>query len=434
MNKIIEQYKELIEKPKIAYIGKKKRIVMLLGAGFSIDQGYPKADDVANKIKAIKDGQYVFTTDGTLCVSNNSIKKETGNYYQKIFSFLLDLIALYTEKLEGNFDYEAFYDIINLPLRKIRPGYKPNFNIFSDECRKIGKKYTDELLSYEKLLLRLPVMYNQLIESVIKEEGNPNMFYGDTSTCISNYPKYTNFLYFLMKMSKSNIIDVFTLNHDLFFDSFKNIAELRDEVKSHSLISDGFDEYGSEFFGTIKYGDNYYRCRLERYTGRYNTPIRLYKLHGSFDYVLCYKTKRISNGNIAFPLKYIKTKNGMLPFSFEKSTRCKMKYEQCLTDYCESFLSGTESKTLQYADELLYAKLFRRFDKCLENTDRLIIIGYSANDDEINDHIISHFSYKNGKCDIIDYNPGDNLMNLAKQINAKIYIGKINEQIKNIEQ
>ena len=64
---------------------------------------------------------------------------------------------------------------------------------------------------------------------------------------------------------------------------------------------------------------------------------------------------------------------------------------------------------------------------------QLIIIGYSGNDKAINNYIVNSFDCHKAKCTIIDYAPGKALESFAKQIDADILTGKINEQIINIE-
>lgn len=423
----MEEFQKIDGSNNASNSGRRGRIVILLGAGFSIDQGYPTSDNVAKRLASITKNDFYFASDGTMCVGNNT--EHEDNLYQNLFLFLLELIGHYVDKVGvDSFNYEEFYDAVNLSLRDKQPEFKPSFNVLNSECRKIGEKYTSDLFTYEQLLRRLPIMFNQVIGAVIRQEGMQFPFYNDTETFINNYPDYTNFLHYIKNQSASNIIDVFTLNHDLFFDSFKNICELKDEKNSKSLISDGFDDYGSEYFGVVEKNGCSYYCRLERYTGRYPTPIRLFKLHGSLDYVLCYKAKKTIKGYIALPLKYVKAKNGICPYEFYKTTRNRMQNEYCLTDYSESFLSGTISKTLHYT-ELFYKRLFSKFDNSIENAGKFVIIGYSGKDEEINKHIIEHFNRKKTSCTIIDFSPDADLRNLADKLNAKILTGKINEQI-----
>ncbi len=432
---IIDNYRATVLGTASNSTQRKEHIVLLLGAGFSIDQGYPLAKNVGEGLLSLRKNNISFMPDGTLSYSN-TIQKDTQevcirdtDYFQKIYLFLLDLIDTYAEiKRDSYFDYEEFYDAINLSVRNRINTKGLIFNILDEKYQNLASKYTDDFLTFEQLILRTPIMYNQIIAELIKQKGNNDYYYDDVDITANCLPSYTNFISWLKKESASDIIDVFTLNHDLFFESFKKVTELKDEKNAKSLISDGYDDYGSDFFGVLEKDNTSYCCRLERFTGRHNTPIRLYKLHGSLDYVLCYKIAKCSQGLLAMPLKYIKTKRGLLPFEYYKSTRNKMKYESCLTDFSQSFLSGTISKTMHYS-ESYYRKLFDKFARCLQNTDRLVIIGYSGNDEIINKYLINHFNGKEKKCTIIDYAPEKPLNNLASKLNAQILKGKINEQI-----
>mgnify|MGYP003467862353 FL=1 len=107
-------------------------------------------------------------------------------------------------------------------------------------------------------------------------------WYDDEPFKVNFYNGYQGFLTYLSELSRKFIVNVHTLNHDLLFESFNNTGFINGE------ISDGFDEYGSEYYGKLSDNGRTYHCRLERYKGRYNTPIRLYKLHGSLDYVPFY--------------------------------------------------------------------------------------------------------------------------------------------------
>ena len=108
-------------------------------------------------------------------------------------------------------------------------------------------------------------------------------WYDDEPFKVNFYDGYNGFFTYLSELSREFIVNVHTLNHDLLFESFNNTGFINGD------ISDGFDEYGSEYYGKLTTKDRTYHCRLERYKGRYNTPIRLYKLHGSLDYVPFYR-------------------------------------------------------------------------------------------------------------------------------------------------
>lgn len=118
---------------------------------------------------------------------------------------------------------------------------------------------------------------------------------------------------YLGELSRDYVINVHTLNHDLFFESLNRTDFINGE------ISDGFDEYGSEYYGVLKVKEAHYNCRLERYTGYYNTSIRLYKLHGSLDYVLYYRSK----GATLLPDKYVKIRQNMSVSDLRRGLRSK---------------------------------------------------------------------------------------------------------------
>lgn len=151
-----------------------------------------------------------------------------------------------------------------------------------------------------------------------------------------------------------------TLNHDLLFERFK---------KTHVLskkISDGFEETGSPYYGTYFLPDNTdtYNVRLERYTGNYNKPIRLYKLHGSLNYY-AYPT-RISTSQYALD-SYIKLRAKVDSFKLKKEVEnndgVKIYEETPPAYYHPDFLTGTTSKIFRYDEPLLYKSYSSVFKK-----------------------------------------------------------------------
>jgi len=118
--------------------------------------------------------------------------------------------------------------------------------------------------------------------------GDPNFFDG-----------YKGFLTYLSELSKEFIVNIHTLNHDLLFESFNNTGFI------NGNISDGFDEYVSDYYSKLFANNRTYHCRLERYKGRYSSPIRLYKLHGSLDYVPYYRQNEYG---CMIPENYVKIK------------------------------------------------------------------------------------------------------------------------------
>ena len=437
MKKIIESYTELTEKPVTMHSAKKKRIVMLLGAGFSVDKSYPTGGDLNNAIASMDKNLFSFDFCGRIVKSDEQFiagVEKAGNIddvNNKAFRFLVDAIKHYTERVGNkNFNYEDFYDFIDT-----EKGVDPEKNISSNaEYRELAKIYLDEQETEEQkkkefhqMVHRLTPLFNQIIAYYIKEKKTGIAFYDDTSCSIDTYPDYSNFIEFLIETSKSSLIDVFTLNHDLLFESFNRVVGLEGK------ISDGFDDYGSNYYATIRIDHCDYKCRLERYTGKYSKPIRLYKLHGSIDYVPFYKTIKVKSICYAVPQDYIKIKKGIAPFNVYKNKGCERKYVESLNPYNHAdFLSGTKVKVTKYDNKYLYKNLHKRFRNALRNTDTLIIIGYGGKDKAIEEQIFQNFKYYNKKTYIIDFNPKEDVYKLKEKLNATLLIGNINEKIKDI--
>lgn len=433
MNEIIERYKELTEVPIAMNAGRKKRIVMLLAAGFSVDKSYPTGGDINSAISSMSKNQFHFDFMGGImdsdgqCISGLNTTGNIGDTNNKAFCFLVDAIKHYVKKVgQANFNYEDFYDIIDTERDVERKD-----DIFSAEYRELANPYIADLefgdYEYLQIIHRLPPLYNQIIAYYLKEKKTGIAFYDDVSCGIDMYPDYVNFIRFLIEKSKSSLIDAFTLNHDLLFESFNRVEGLE------GMISDGFDDYGSNYYALIRVGHCDYRCRLERYTGRYSKPIRLHKLHGSIDYVPFYKMIKTKSIPYAVPQNYIKLKKGISPFNVYKNVGCKRKYEESLNPYNHAdFLSGTKVKVTKYDNNYLYKNLHKRFRKALRNADALIIIGYGGNDKAIEEQIFANFNYNKKATYIIDFDPKEKVNELANRLNATLLKGSINEQIKKV--
>ena len=345
-----------------------------------------------------------FTPSGELAISTDGQKPRfqiegVNNVHQKYFIFCKRLIKEYTKAHNDNFDYELFYDFIK-----------------SNEVKE--KRYQalcDDLLgefdSFENYLFNVPHIYNQMTEYLLKDREGKNR-YDDEPYKIGNVEGYNGFLNYLSQLSHQYIINVHTLNHDLLFESFNNTEYI------NGSISDGFDEYGSEYYGELIHDNRTYHCRLERYTNRYNTAIRLFKLHGSLDYVPFYQ--EVEN-RFMIPDKYVKIKWGMSAGGIMKSRKSKIGYDFSPFEYHADFLTGTTSKIQRYNEPLLFRKLFKRFKKNLRQADKLIIIGYGCKDEGINEMIKEYFDYQHKPSFIVDKYAGDMVVEFGKEINAVLH-------------
>lgn len=388
-----------------------KSVSFLLGAGFSAPMGYP-VGSVLNSLLLSCDGStFGFYTDGTLVVSTNGTKPDFGykTSYDYDFEFCKDLIKLFDKK-RGYFDYEEFYDFYNNEAENDEEVIKLFNSKYYGEEKGVGEK-----------LRRLTTIYSQLISKfLVDNEGNS--WYEDAPHFSGpSWPGYTGTLNCLSELSKDFLINIHTLNHDLFFERLNISDWLQGE------LCDGFEELGSPFFGKLSIGKGRYTCRLQYYSGAYNKRFRLYKLHGSKDYLVYYS----SEGGISRPDSYIKRKYGLRLTELYKEIKDNSgnpKYENCWINYHPDFLTGTSSKIERYKEPLLYKILFGHFRENLKDAEKLIIIGYGGKDSEINKMIVENFDFKNKPSFIIDPYPGDALKELQNQIGARL----INNQLESI--
>lgn len=392
------------EQVKEASLVGRKSISILLGAGFSAPKGYPIGNGMNNGLLNFDDEDVDFSPSGELAISADGRKPQfqidgVYNVHQKYFIFCKRLIKEYSIANDEKFDYELFYDFIK-----------------SDEVKE--KRYRvlcDDLLgefeSFENYLFNVPHIYNQMAEHLLKDREGKNR-YDDEPFKINNVEGYNGFLNYLSQLNHEYIINVHTLNHDLLFESFNNTGYI------NGCISDGFDEYGSEYYGKLIHDNRTYHCRLERYTNRYNTAIRLFKLHGSLDYVPFYR--EVENG-FMIPDRYVKIKWGMGAGDIMKSRKSKLGYNISPSEYHADFLTGTTSKIQRYNEPLLFRKLFKRFKKNLRQADKLIIIGYGCKDKGINEIIKEYFDYQHKPSFIVDKYAGDMVVEFGEEIKAVLH-------------
>ena len=393
-------------------LSNRQSIAILLGAGFSAPKGYPIGNDMNENLLNFDDSALDFAPCGSLVTSTEDTKNtfQMGgvlNNHQKYYIFCKRLIKEYTEAHNDIFDYEQFYDFIKTEEAK------------QERYQRLCDDLLDDCESYEHYLSNISHIYNQMAAHLLKDKTGKS-WYDDEPFKVNFYDGYNGFLTYLSELSRKFIVNVHTLNHDLLFESFNNTGFI------NGNISDGFDEYGSEYYGILEHDHRNYNCRLERYTGRYNTPIRLYKLHGSIDYVPFYR--RDKNGFMK-PEKYIKIKWGIGASNIIKGRKSKYGYDVSPFEYHADFLTGTTSKIKRYDETLLFKKLFKKFRNNLSKANSLIIIGYGCKDKGINEIIKDNFDYKNKPSFIIDKYAGASVETFAQKINAKI----IKESIERID-
>lgn len=377
-------------------LDKRGSISLLLGAGFSVPMGYPTANSLATKLLHLDEERICFSPSGQLSIYPKQTKQDTidgqSNYWEKIYTLCKRLIIAYYEA-NNTFDYEAFYDFLH-------------DEIFQMNYIKCSQGITDEYNNYKSLLINVKPVFNQIIAYLI--EGNACGCWLRNEPFTNYIEGYNGILNCLKLWGKKNVVNIHTLNHDTLFESFQNTEYL------NNMISDGFDDYGSDFYGLLKCGNKDFKVRLERYTARYNKPLRLYKLHGSFDYVPFHR-----NQNKSKPFNtYVKIPYGVNTGDLLRAYGRKMNYELSPFELHADFLTGTTSKMLRYG-EPFYKNLFKRFCHNLCNAEKLVIIGYGCHDKGINNVIFNNFD-KSRPSFIVSPKPTSYINDFAQRINATI--------------
>jgi len=388
-----------------------ENISILLGAGFSAPMGYPIGNELNELLLKSNEANFRFHTSGSLVVNTDGSKPVFGykTSYDIEFEFCFELMK-YFKQVKGNFDYEEFYDYIFDEVKE------------DEGAKKVAESFLSKTTTLSSLIYGLKNVYTQVVSFYLKDRDG-NKYYDNLPYAMGYYfPGYSGVMTCISDFAEKYIVNIHTLNHDLFFERFNSTDFLQGE------LSDGFEELGSPYYGKIDIQNRKYMVRLSRYTGNYTTKFRLYKLHGSLTYEPYYRTEK----GMLIPETYIKAGYavGHTEHYKEKlSENGKLEYENSWINYHSDFLTGTTSKIERYTEPLLFKKLIELFKTNLKNAEKLIIIGYGAKDTEINNIIINHFDFINKKTYIIDPYAGDLVKEFAIKLKAKI----IKKQLDNIE-
>lgn len=386
----------------------RQHVSFLLGAGFSVPKGYPIGKEVNEQFEDFYKKPYVFSFGGKLAIDNQHPSSYMSNIWQKQYDLCNRLILLYKEQY-NRFDFEQFFDFIR-GKEVLEPYYK-------DACQDICTSCFGE--DYESMVNNLEPIYLQMEEEILRPK-NGDIWHSSSEDILHSQSLYKNIIKVIDTLSKESIVNIHTLNHDLLLESM-----IKSNVVSETL-TDGFDDFGSNYYGILrvpKYPDDPqanllpYRVRLERYTGRYPSALRLFKLHGSLDYAPFWSQKR--HGYLQKD-RYVKRSEGISVDDLQKAYGAKMYYETSEWNLHPDFLTGTCSKIRRYKEPLLYGKLFRRFKSNLKKSNLLIVIGYGFNDIEINNIINTNFNFKQGKVIVIDPYPSESYHLFSKDKDIRL--------------
>ena len=375
-----------------------KQTSLLLGAGFSVNKGYPTANQLNQKLTSLDPEDFWIHTDGTVLLKKREDEDPCGySSYTKGKFFIVKLIEFYQEHTKNEFNYEEFYDFYNEIYRNEKEIIE-----FDEFCDNFRKEYQTDIDNHN-LLSKTNNIFNQLIgHYLIDREGN--RFYEPLHYCKPLFPGYTGFLNCLEKWGEDGTVHVHTLNHDIFFEIFKSSDWIQGD------LDDGFKELGSPYYGNLGYK---YKVRLPFFTNDYKTKFRLYKLHGSVDQFPFH----IQNNGIE---TYVKIKLGIGTSDLFKEIEKdgELTYINDWINYHPDFLSGTTSKILRYREPWYYDKVFTHFENNLENSEELVLVGYGCGDIEVNNLIREKYDYMNKPLFIVDPFPSDKTHEFIDEFNG----------------
>ena len=305
---------------------------------------------------------------------------------------VLEAVIRYFFDHLGGGSYEDLYDV----LIKLKEGTDDLVKSpeFTETCKQLGLELDEstedpqsewEHRLHQGLYIGEKI-FNQLLQQLLVpgEGGLLPSCYGKLCRLLSRY-------------SVANEFYIHTLNHDL----------LLEELMSGSVdftygvsFSEGFEQLGSPYYGDYQG----FKVRLSQYTGSYDAPVHLYKLHGSLDYWLFHE-------NGADPGHYTPTvvqkSDKIAPYEIfrEIEKNGKLQYVQDIANYHPLFLSGVDYKKRWYEYPHFFKKLLEALSRNLANSDLLVVVGYGFKDEGINELLAPLLTDPNKRVLIIDKYP-----------------------------
>lgn len=343
-----------------------KHIAFLLGSGFSVPAGLPTARDISNATKTMIDSStYSSFHDGNTgilqCfVLNQALEgcdKERFNYEQ-FFDCLeeeksktLDAEKLFLFVEKGMYEY---YWICNIDDDKNSIKHRKQITEIYEALK---KECCNGLSDYSKIVEGVEQTYQIFIANSILG----NTVNGKLDHYLAAYNGFMSILSHYV--NQGYIIDVYTLNHDLYLESFLVLTDLNGNVcngfggETKVICGKKFKEFSLNYF---------------------NNSIRIYKLHGSID------VHELSFADRA-EKHYIQIVDG-----YSDENAFIMESTQ-FASILPLFLTGKTSKEKRYKQEPFHTML-GEFKNNIGKAEKLIVIGYSGNDDGINEIIFDNYS------------------------------------------
>ncbi len=382
-----------------------EHISFLFGSGFSVPENIPAVSAINKKMSHLKEGDFYLGTDQRAFFYQAEWRDPNGwmpgSYFDRLFA--QEFTAFYCKLILGGnsdyYNYEEFYDFLTEFLRFQKR--KEEINKFCELFRTTFIKAKLYIIDDYNLVWRFKRIFNQLISCLL----NVPRYHEDVS--YSNYPHYEPLVGCIRDSLKTKIVDVHTLNHDLFFDM---LGSKHVDLWQH--YSDGFTEYGSPYFGEVSFDHKSkvgtvhksYKVRLRYYDNEYSKKLRLFKLHGSIDNYTLIQSDSPGGNHFSGknPIR-VKKDFAVREFLVERLDEKLKKYlyERPFSETYPDFLTGTTEKIRLYHDPF-YDNLFLYFKNNLLNSTHLFVIGYGFQDRGINEYLENHYLIFNKPMIVID--------------------------------
>lgn len=354
-----------------------KNISLLIGSGFSAPAGFPTAPEMnerLRKIDATEIGNYTDESAWFLEGEKNPNPSWKNRFVQEFLEFYNDCVLKPDEK----FHYEIFFDYYN-QWRSLDE-YPEDLTTFLKDFLEKYHVDTDE----HDLLFQFDLIFNQLIRHLLSKPFDRAYSKAYPKEYDSNYLKYKAFLDLVNNLHAQYAIHIHSLNHDLYLEHLATFDNISTE------LDNGFEEFGSPYYGWLRDEDEDFMVRLSRFTNKFEQQICLYKLHGGIDHYWF----RDDDGNIE--LIKLKKKINKIDVFKEVIIVGKSKYVNHPMHIYSDFLSGTTAKIERYDRGTYYPAIFKHFEDNLISSNNLITIGYGFADSKIN-HCLKTFFLTNAK-------------------------------------
>ena len=362
----------------------KKNLTVILGAGFSANAGMPTARAIADrfnrdlkeKFLSASSSEWFWIDDKDETFIHNGIL----NYDYLAYSYVFNELVKSYKLDKGSFIYyEDFYQYIidnfeNLDWVE---------NIFENAKKSllIDKPYFLEEKNkeyYESYLFAFNKKQFRKVSDIL------NYLIGDLLTVIPKTDEELIEIYqgFIDYLSNFENVDIFTLNHDLLLERVLELNKIK--------YSKGFNSDDSP----IIYDD----LQVPYFNNTFNEKIKIHKLHGSLDF---FQFRHYADNGKSF-LQPTGEYDYYMTSSYDtkhKAIRINPVTKKILQDYnpdiVPKFITGTK-KLDTIENDFLFKKLFKNFQRIIDETENLFISGYSFSDKHLNEKLKAKaFNYIN---------------------------------------